>query len=111
MGQGGFLGVICWSFLGKSAWLGAGQRVPREWFARVSLVRWLGWVQAGAWVGGVPGTHCTWTFLVGQLDLVWTRSLGPAGIGLAGQLEFLVIAPSYIIKVDGKLRNDALRHL
>lgn len=68
-------------------------------------------MQAGAWVGGVPETHCTWSSLVKQLDLVWARGLGPAGVGLAGQLDYLVIAPSCIFKVDGELRNDGLRHL
>ena len=61
--------------------------------------------------GGRFLEHTVWAFLVGQLDLVWSRSLGPAGVGLAGQLEYLVIVPSCIIKVDGELRNDALRHL
>lgn len=36
---GGFLGVICWSCLGRDAWLDAGQRVPTAWYARVFLVR------------------------------------------------------------------------
>lgn len=65
--------------LGRMAGLGAGQGRLRMYHTGVALVQWM--------------------------QLVWARSLGLAGVALAGQLKCLDSAPICTIKMEGECKK------